>query len=111
MEVKKKSNITYEEFIEEHYKKGVPVVFSNASKVWRANGLFTPEWFRNNYPERTTTLKGTTYTMREVIDMIEASTEANPAQYPCTFNIPQELPELMPLLQPLHLNYAYPNLA
>lgn len=109
MEIIKKSEISYEEFIEEHYKPGIPVVFKSASKVWRANGLFTPDWFRANYAERTTSVKGIQYTMREVMDMVEASTTANPAPYPCIFDIPSGLPELLPLLQPIHLNYARPN--
>lgn len=109
MEISKKSEISYDEFIEEHYKPGIPVVFKSASKVWAANGLFTPDWFRHNYPDRTTVVKDKEYTMYAVMDMIETSTADKPAPYPCIFNIPSSLPELLPLIQPLHLNYAFPN--
>ena len=109
MEIKKRSEISYEEFIEEHYKTGVPVIFKNASRLWNARGLFTPDWFRDNYPDRTTKIAGKVYTMREVMDMVEASSVDNPAPYPCIFDIPSTLPELFPLMRPLHLNYAYPN--
>lgn len=109
MDIIRRDNITYEEFIEEHYKPGIPVVFTKAAKVWKANGLFTPDWFRENYPDRKTDVRGTTYTMKQVMDMVEASTEDKPAPYPVIFDIPSTIPELMPLLDPLDLNYASPN--
>ena len=43
------------------------------------------------------------------MDMVESSTVNHPAPYPCIFNIPETLPEILDLLQPLHLNYAIPN--
>jgi histone arginine demethylase JMJD6 len=109
MDIIRRDNITYEEFIEEHYKPGIPLVFTKAAKVWKANGLFSPDWFRENYPDRKTDVRGTTYTMKQVMDMVEASTEDKPAPYPMIFDIPSTLPELMPLLDPLDLNYASPN--
>lgn len=109
MDIIRRDNITYEEFIEEYYKPGIPLVFTRAAKVWKANGLFSPDWFRENYPDRKTDVRGTTYTMKQVMDMVEASTEDKPAPYPMIFDIPSTLPELMPLLDPLDLNYASPN--
>ena len=109
MDIIRRDNITYDEFIEEHYKPGIPLVFTKAAKVWKANGLFTPDWFRENYPDRKTDVRGTTYTMKQVMDMVEASTEDKPAPYPMIFDIPSTIPELMPLLDPLDLNYASPN--
>ena len=109
MEVQKVGDISHKEFMEEFYKPGIPVVFKTASKKWKANGLFSPGWFRDNYGERTTVLKDKTYAMRDIMDMVEASSEGKPAPYPFIFDIPADLPELMPLLQPLNLGYAYPN--
>ncbi len=109
MEVQKVGEISHKEFMEEFYKPGKPVVFKNASRVWKANGLFTPDWFRSNYGDRTKDINGTTYTMREIMDLVEMSSEAKPAPYPIIFNIPSTLPELIPLIQPLNLNYARPN--
>ena len=109
MDIIRKDNISYEEFIEEHYKPGIPLVFKSASKVWKANGLFSPDWFRENYPDRVTDCRGKNYTMKEIMDLAETSTEENPAPYPFIFNIHEQLPELMPLIDPLDLNYASPN--
>jgi len=113
MEVQRKSNISYEEFMEEHHNPGIPVVFTNASQVWRANGLFTPDWFRTHYPDKKGHVRnketGEFYTMTEIMDLVEGSTVENPAPYPLLFNIPVHLPELMDLITPLNLNYAKPN--
>jgi len=109
MEVQKVDDISYKSFMQDFYQPGMPVVFKNAAKVWKAKGLFTPNWFRSNYGDRTTEVKGATYTMQQIMDMIENSTESNPAPYPCIFNIPETLPEIMELIQPLDLNYAKPN--
>ncbi len=109
MDIIRRDNISYDEFIEEHYKPGIPLVFTNAAKVWKANGLFTPDWFRKNYPDRETDCRGTMYNMKNIMDMVETSTAEKPAPYPIIFDIPKNLPELMPLIQPLDLNYASPN--
>jgi histone arginine demethylase JMJD6 len=109
MDIIRRDDISYEEFIEEHYKPGIPLVFTKAAKVWKANGLFTPDWFRQNYPDREIDVRGKVYTMKEVMDLVENSTAENPAPYPIIYNIPESLPELMPLIEPLDLNYASPN--
>jgi hypothetical protein len=109
MEIQRVDSISHKEFMNEFYEPGIPVVFKNALKVWKAHGLFSPDWFRTNYGERFIKKGGKTYTMSEIMDLVESSNESNPAPYPFIFNIPSELPELLPLLEPLHLNYAVPN--
>ncbi len=109
VEVEKVGDISYKEFLERFYNPGVPVVFKNASKVWKARELFSPNWFRENYGDIVTEKNGTTYTMREVMDMVENSSEDKPAPYPFLFDIPSQLPELIPMVTPLDLNYARPN--
>jgi len=109
MQVERVDDISYEEFMERFYKPGIPVVFKNASKVWEANGLFSPQWFKKNYGDKTIDKDGKKYTMLEVLEMVENSTEENPAPYPFIFDIPTVLPELLPLISPLNLGYAKPN--
>jgi histone arginine demethylase JMJD6 len=108
-EVERVGDISHEEFMERFYKPGVPCVFTKASKVWKANGLFTPDWFRKNFGDRTIVKEGKTYSMNQIFDLVENSTPEKPAPYPFIYNIPSELPELIPLLEPLNLNYAVPN--
>ncbi|MFI5151882.1 MAG: cupin-like domain-containing protein [Chitinophagales bacterium] len=109
MEVQKVEDISYKDFMEQFYNPGIPVVFKNASKIWKANGMFRPGWFRDNFGDRSTNVKGHDFTMREIIDMVENSSSTNPAPYPIVFHIPTTLPEILPLIDPLHLNYALPN--
>lgn len=113
MEIQRKSNISYEEFMEEHHNPGIPVILTNATKVWKANGLFTPDWFRENYPDKESDVinkeTGKPYKMMEVMDLAEQSSEEKLAPYPLTFNISKEIPEMLDLLLPLDIGYAKPN--
>ena len=43
------------------------------------------------------------------MDLVEASTPEKPAPYPLIWNIDHDLPELLPLLDPMHVNYCVPN--
>lgn len=109
MDIQRVGAISQAEFTRDFYRPGIPVVFTQAAKVWQASGLFTPAWLAENFGGRTTHVKGREYTMREVISLLEGSTAERPAPYPCIFDIPGALPEILPLLQPLDLNYAKPN--
>lgn len=107
--VEKKDSISYKEFIEEHVKKGIPVVFKNASSVWKSNSKFTPDFFRENFGSHKTVAEGKSYSMNEILDMTAKSTPENPAPYPLVFEVPIHLPELLEMITPLHMNYAQPN--
>src|SRR5450755_1517386 len=109
MEIQKVDDISYARFMQEFYQPGIPVIFKDASKVWRANGVFNPQWFRENFGDRSTEIDGRSYSMRQILDLVENSSETNPAPYPCIYDIPEKLPEILDWIQPLHLNYARPN--
>ena len=109
MTIQKKSEISYEEFMEEHYKPRIPLIFKNASKGWKAQGLITPEYLREHFSERSTSIKYKEYTIEEILDRVAVSTPENPAPYPAIFEIRTQLPELLPLIQPLNMGYAKPN--
>lgn len=108
-EIRKKGDISYDEFVEEHLKKGIPVVFTNASSVWKSNTIFTPEFFSEKFGAYKTRSEGVEYTMDEILEMTAKSTPENPAPYPILFEIPLQLPELLEMVQPIHMNYATPN--
>jgi histone arginine demethylase JMJD6 len=109
MDVQKVENIPYKQFMEDFCNPGIPVVLKHASKVWKANGLFSPEYFRTHFPDRKTVVNGQEFTMKKLLDLIESSTVENPAPYPIKFDIPSLLPEIEPLISPLGMNYASPN--
>jgi hypothetical protein len=111
MEIKKvdASEITHEQFIEEHWKPGIPIVFKNATKVWGAYNTFTPEFFRTRFGDRRTVVDGKEYTMREIFDLVEGKDTSRPVPYPCKYHIPTQLPEVLDMVKPLNLGYAQPN--
>ena len=103
------TQFTHEQFIEEHWKPGIPLVLVNATKVWKATGTFTPDWFRTHYGNVKTGVNGTEYTMREVMDLIEGKDTSRPVPYPIKYWIQSQMPDLMPMLTPVNLGFAKPN--
>lgn len=107
--VEQKENLSYQEFVQEYLKKRIPVVFKNASSAWKSNTIFTPSFFSEKFGDYKTWSGGQEYTMNEILNLTEKSTAETPAPYPILFEIPKQLPELMQLFKPLHMNYARPN--
>jgi histone arginine demethylase JMJD6 len=109
MQVQKVGDISHQVFMKNFYKPGNPVIFTNSSKVWKANGLLTPDYFREHFADRRTTVNDRDYSVGEILDLVEKSSATAPAPYPCKFDIPSQLPEILPLISPLTMNYAEPN--
>ena len=109
MEVARKKNISYKEFMREHWIPGVPLIFANASDIWNLEGKFTPDWLRENFGDRATLVEGEEYTMNEILDLVEGKDTTRPVPYPCKYVIKDQLPEIVEDLTPLHLGYGQPN--
>ena len=106
--VEKKYRMSYEEFAKEHLFANYPVVIGDACDAWSAKNKFTPEFFRKHYSDREVSIGGKTYNFGDYIDWMLTGTEANPAPYPCTLQIEQDYPELLPDVLP-RLKYAMPD--
>jgi hypothetical protein len=111
MEIRKVEarGIAYEDFFENHWKAGVPIVFKNATKVWGAYGVITPDYLRAHFGDRRTNVDGTEYTMNEILDLVEGKDTSRPVPYPCKYHLPTQLPELVPMVTPLNIGFAKPN--
>ncbi|RZL50963.1 MAG: hypothetical protein EOP00_01675 [Pedobacter sp.] len=107
--IEKKDAISYEEFVENHLKPRIPVVFKNASSVWKDNKLFSPDFFRENFGDYKTFSGGKEYSITEILEITEKSTAENPAPYPIVFEVPKQIPELLPYIEPMDMEYAKPN--
>jgi len=107
--IDRRSNLSYREFIEEYQKTGTPVILETATEAWDENKIFTPEFFRKNFGDRTTTFETEKYTISQILDLTEKSTLENPAPYPVKFKITEQLPELISYMQPLNMNLCKPN--
>jgi hypothetical protein len=78
--VDRRSSLTPDEFGREYYERGRPVVMTDSAAKWRAHEI-----------------------------MLSAAQPGQPTPYPCTLDIPQLWPELLPLIDPLPLPHALPN--
>lgn len=104
-----KKEISHKEFINNYQKPGIPLVVENATNSWEAHLMITPEYLKQHFGDRITKHGDRAYTMTEILDITARSTKENPAPYPIKFNLLTQLPELLALMKPLHLNLAYPN--
>ena len=93
--VDKRSAISRKELIAEYIKPGIPVVLTDAAAQWGALGKFTPEYFKSNYGHLTKEIKGKTYTLAEVVDIIRKPTPGVPVPYPFCLDVDKAFPELM----------------
>jgi histone arginine demethylase JMJD6 len=98
--IDRRSDLTYREFLNEYIIPNKPVIMVNSAKDWKAHQFFSPEFFKKDFPGKLATIKGKQYSMSEYIDMMLASTEANPAPYPWKLDIERKFPELLEYLQP-----------
>ena len=94
MEVKKidVADITYEQFIEEHWKPGIPLVLKNATKVWGAYDTFSPDFFRSRFGDRRTVVDGKEYTMNEILDLVEGKVTSIVRRRSLSSNVISALP-------------------
>lgn len=107
--VEKKDSITYEAFIQDYVEKGIPVVLKNASSVWSSNTKFTPQFFSEKFGDEKTSLGDRQYSMNEILDITAKSTPEHPSPYPILFEVSEQLPELLEMFYPIHMNYSKPN--
>ncbi len=106
--VEKKYGMTYSEFAENHLYKNYPVVIGDACKDWEAKNKFTPEFFKQNYGERSVKVGGRWFKLGEYIDLMMTSTEDNPAPYPCKIQLDRDYHELIPDVTP-RFSFALPD--
>ncbi|MBJ6145968.1 cupin-like domain-containing protein [Hymenobacter sp. BT559] len=98
--IDKRSGLSQQELLAEYVQPGLPVVLTDVAHRWGAMGKFTPTFFKEHYGHLTKVIKGQTYSMAEVTDLILTSSPANPAPYPFNLNIEEFFPELLADLQP-----------
>ncbi|MBK9514567.1 MAG: hypothetical protein IPO05_13315 [Flavobacteriales bacterium] len=105
MEIRRvaEGELTHKEFYNEYWKKGIPLVFKDASKKWKASGTFTPEFFPTDSATARRWVNGVEYTMTGILDLVEGKDTSRPVPYPCKYHIRGQLPELAGHMNPLTL--------
>lgn len=106
--VERRSNLDVREFVERYRNPRRPVVITDAARDWPLYGRGTPEHFRSRYGEHVVRVRGHDYRLRELIDLLEASSAAHPAPYPCKFEIARTFRELLPEVTP-RFAYSLPD--
>ena len=85
--IERRSGLSWDTFLNEYVRPNKPVILTDASKDWKAKGLFSPEYFKTNFPDKTASIGGVRYRLSDYIDMMLASTDEKPAPYPYKIDI------------------------
>lgn len=106
--IDKRSRISRKELVNEYIKPGIPVVLTDAAAHWPAMGKFTPDFFKANYGQLTKEIKGQTYTMAEIVDLIQQPVPGTPVPYPFCLDMEVAFPELLQEVKP-EIDLGMPN--
>jgi histone arginine demethylase JMJD6 len=98
------SGLSVEEFVRTYRDPRSPVILRDAARAWPAYNTFTPDWFRTRFGSKSLRLRGRDWTLGEILNVLERSTENAPGPYPCKFEIVRDFPELLPHVAP---RFAY----
>ena len=78
----------------------VPVILIDAAEDWPLSRHATAEYFRRVHGAHRVHVGGQAYTLAQLLDLLERSTSADPAPYPCKFGIARTFRELLPEVSP-----------
>jgi hypothetical protein len=106
--VERVSALPFDRFVESYRDPRCPVILTDAASAWPAYTHFKPDWFRANFAGKHLRLRGRDWTLGEILDTLERSTESAPGPYPCKFEIVRDFPELMPQVTP-RFAYSLPD--
>ena len=106
--VLRRSGLGYDEFVSEYRDPRKPVVLGDAARAWPLYGRATPDYFRARYGDHVVRVRDMDYRLRELIDVLEASTVDRPGPYPCKFEIAKHFRALLPEVTP-RFAYSLPD--
>jgi histone arginine demethylase JMJD6 len=98
--IDRRSRLEWKDFVNEYVIPNKPVILTDAAERWTAQKIFTPEYFKENFPDKTATIHGIKYTLKEYVDMMRTSTAENPAPYPFKIDIEKKFTEILPFISP-----------
>jgi len=98
--VDRRSGLTMESFYDEYVKPNKPVIITDAADNWSALSKFTPEFFKTNFPDKKSTIKGKDYSLFEYIDIMHSSTVDAPGPYPFKVELTENFQEVLQDVSP-----------
>jgi len=104
--IDRRKNLSYKEFKKEYLIPRKPVIITDATASWKAS-QWTPEWFKNRYPDK---IVNTDQGEMKMADFIDAITADRPEPGPFLREQPLKdvFPDLVDHVQPTP-SYVLPN--
>jgi histone arginine demethylase JMJD6 len=106
--IERRHGLAYKEFIEKYLKPHKPVIISDALVHWKAVGKWTPQYLAERYGDREFMVDGRMWKIRDLVPLVLASNEFQPAPYLRNQRVEDLSPELLADISPLP-EYLRPN--
>ncbi|HEV7490285.1 MAG TPA: cupin-like domain-containing protein [Rhodanobacteraceae bacterium] len=100
--------LSYGDFVSRYRDPRKPVVLTDAARAWPLYGHATPDEISRRYGDHVVRVRGHDYRLRELIELLRASTTEKPGPYPCKFEIAKMFRELVPEVTP-RFAYSLPD--
>lgn len=100
LRVDRRPCLNQRELLIEYVERNKPVIITEPAKERPAVGKWPPQFFKENYPNVTTEVRGEKIRFAEQVDRSVAFTCENPAPYPYNLEVEDYFPELMKDLSP-----------
>lgn len=82
--VERVNGLSVDQFDRDYLRRRRPVILTDATREWAANGRYTFDYFKREHGDRTLRVQGREQRLADVIDQLMAATAENPGPYPCT---------------------------
>lgn len=108
--IERREALNYVEFIEQYCRPRRPVILTGAISAWPAATRWTPAYFAERVGDRRVEIDGGSYTVAQLVGMLDGSTPDAPAPYLRAQTVVDLFPALAGDLEP-PVVYAQPNWA
>src|SRR5579859_525753 len=109
VDIREAEGLPYEDYLRDYVRKNRPVVVRNSTRDWPALRKWTPQFFKENFPDRMVAVgHGQTMRFDEFIDGVLASTHEKPGPYMYRLFFHQHFPDVLPDLSPPNV-YSFPR--
>lgn len=105
-QIDRRSNLSYDAFVDEYVKTKRPVIITDAASNWSAVRDWSLDYFKGRYGD--VVLPKNQRRVSEMVDEMHASTREKPSSYAFSMSIPKLFPELLQEIEPLP-SYWKPN--
>ncbi len=98
--IERRSGLGWNDFIIEYVATNKPVILTDVASQWTAHQIFSPEFFRENFPDKTAGIGDKRYRLADYVELMLTCTEEKPAPYPFKIDIEKNFTEILPYISP-----------